>query len=280
MLVFTTIISFVILSMIFVLMQVDSVEEVERVRKACYRPEDAVVPVRTPLPRSMLRGVEPDLRIINGRVAPPHKYPWAAAVLDSARKNKCGATVVSDSWLLTAAHCCGARELYVIVGTGDITDVTDSQRRRVVSVVRHPQWDQTCGRNDLALLKLDYPLVLDGETAAAAKLPERDYDLKGVPLIAIGWGLTERGVGSRFLREAVVYERTGPCKNMTAPKLQLCVEDISSGEARQAPGDSGSSVIAYIDSTPVIVAVTSFGPPPVISTRTAPYTVWINDTIK
>lgn len=279
---FITIVALVILLSLFVILQINYTESIEEARASCF-PNSFKPVIRPKLPQ-VIAGCESNsnknLRIINGQISEKHKFPWAVLISDETRSFMCGGSVLSESWILTAAHCCtkANSNLYIIAGTNDITDTLESQRRRVARKVIHPQWDKKCGRNDLALLKLDFPLLL-GESVSKICLPDRDYDLSRVPLVAIGWGVTEHGVSSRFLREAVVYERPN-CTNMSSPELQICVEDISGGEARQARGDSGSSLVTYVDKVPVIVGVTAYGPPPVISIRVAKYTSWINDTIK
>ena len=48
------------------------------------------------------------LRIIGGREVQPHKYNFAARLkffVDN-KPNACGGSLISEKWILTAAHCC------------------------------------------------------------------------------------------------------------------------------------------------------------------------------
>ena len=59
---------------------------------------------------------QPDGRIINGTaVTPPHKYPWTVATYYAGcfsdgfcphPAQGCGASIVNEYFVLTAAHCC------------------------------------------------------------------------------------------------------------------------------------------------------------------------------
>ena len=45
-------------------------------------------------------------RIIGGGLASLHKYPWQAYIFNETNGQFiCGAVIISDQWLLSAAHC-------------------------------------------------------------------------------------------------------------------------------------------------------------------------------
>ncbi len=50
-----------------------------------------------------------EVRILNGEDASPLEFPWQASLRSRNRPDFhfCGGTLISDLWVLTAAHCLG-----------------------------------------------------------------------------------------------------------------------------------------------------------------------------
>ena len=47
-------------------------------------------------------------RIVGGDVTEPNEYPWQAAILnktDELNAVLCGGTLITEKWVITAAHC-------------------------------------------------------------------------------------------------------------------------------------------------------------------------------
>ena len=42
--------------------------------------------------------------VINGQNTDPHEYPWQISLRVNGR-HYCGGSLISDKWVLTAAHC-------------------------------------------------------------------------------------------------------------------------------------------------------------------------------
>ena len=52
-------------------------------------------------------------RILGGEPAVPHSWPWAVRFTDRYDEQYCGGTLVTNKWVLTAAHCCENGEMRV-----------------------------------------------------------------------------------------------------------------------------------------------------------------------
>lgn len=108
-------------------------------------------------------------RIIGGQLARQNAWPWFALLMVQRRKSgrflaECGATLISDSHVLTAAHCVleqGKRtiresRLQVRLSEFDMSKRGDGELDVGVSrVFPHPEFNPKTFKNDIALIKLD-----------------------------------------------------------------------------------------------------------------------------
>jgi len=101
-------------------------------------------------------------RIVGGHETEVNEYPWQAALERRGRSEwyfHCGGSVISDQWVLSAAHCTyGQRrqDLKVLLGEHDLTDSeTTSIEMNIAQIINHHQYDKTVNINyDFSLLKL------------------------------------------------------------------------------------------------------------------------------
>jgi len=95
-------------------------------------------------------------RIVGGEEAEPHSFPWMAALFVD-EKWFCGGTLISDEWVLTAAHCAsGASSMRVMLGAHNVREASEEGRLELTTTdfFTHPQWSQINLHNDLALVHL------------------------------------------------------------------------------------------------------------------------------
>merc|ERR1712233_134063 len=72
----------------------------------------------------------PGQKILNGEEATPHSFPWQVSItgaLNYDADHYCGASILSPSWVLTAAHC--AEIVYIGTYTGDVVWLGMHDRR-------------------------------------------------------------------------------------------------------------------------------------------------------
>ncbi|XP_067644988.1 collagenase-like [Eurosta solidaginis] len=143
---------------------------------------------------SMVQKVVVSSRITNGQTAAANQFSYQAGLLVYNGENfkLCGGSLISNEWVLTAAHCT-LTAMSVIVYLGSIACFDPSARLRVdkCNIKVHPEFDTETARNDIALIKI--PAVRYSAAIQSVSLPKRvsrypTYVNKAV--VASGWGRT------------------------------------------------------------------------------------------
>ncbi|KAI1693075.1 trypsin domain-containing protein [Ditylenchus destructor] len=210
-------------------------------------------------------------RIYHGKEVPLGKWPWMAAIVhrnDIPYTWHCSGTVISNEYILTAAHCVNEtgfdKNFQVVVGKLDVT-TEKSKRLEIAAHVQHPEYfvDPESGQglkkieNDIAIIKLAIPLEYSN-TIQPICLPssfEEDTSTKKEIAVIAGWGFKDNGrVFTDVLLEGTEYFRD----------LKECQNDGSSTVIMG--GDSGGPIFVKSGLTDdqgrprwMEVGVTSFG---------------------
>ncbi|XP_047396583.1 cathepsin G-like isoform X2 [Sciurus carolinensis] len=95
-------------------------------------------------------------KIIGGREARPHSYPYMAylRVQGSEGRHTCGGFLVREDFVMTAAHCWGSL-INVTLGAHNIQRQERTQQHiSVLRAIRHPDYNPWNIQNDIMLLQL------------------------------------------------------------------------------------------------------------------------------
>jgi secreted trypsin-like serine protease len=230
-------------------------------------------------------------KIIKGRSATFGDRPWQVAILNASIPDPlyahfCSGTLITDQWVVTAAHCVArlqATELTVLTGTSSLN--LGGRKKKVISLVLHGAYDPQTRENDLALLFLDSPTFNVPLQFPSIEVEQQLID--GEEKVKIGgWGNTyDFGVKSLDLMET------------EAPLVppQLCSEPDSHGQSLKATmlcagyedgrtdacdGDSGGPATVRQYGQEFLIGVKSWGDCGApkkygVFTRIAPYVGWI-----
>lgn len=153
--------------------------------------------------------------IVKGQNTLPGQWPWHAAIYHreaTSEDYKCGGTLISNWFVLTAAHCVTtengnvlAKELvFIKLGVHDLKKLRKSstQQHDVIGIFKEPRFSAETLTHDIALLKLGSEAEYDSYVQPAC-LYGGD-SLEGQFGTVIGYGLTEHNVLAMVLRKAVI----------------------------------------------------------------------------
>ncbi|XP_031624690.1 serine protease persephone-like [Contarinia nasturtii] len=277
-------------------------EKISKAKVACSQfsvqfPEDLVDKRLTP-------------RVLGGDVAEEGEFPWMAALfyLDDLRvRFGCGGTVISEYYIMTAAHCTNERPVKVRLGKVSLndtyTDVIRASYYSIENITRHPNYSSVTKKNDIALIRLTKKIYFSNTIRPACLHTDmNDVDTK---LIVTGWGSTDLNrsnshsyqlrkieINTTPLRECNnIYFNSNQLWNLPSFRYgisdgQYCTFDpIEKNDA--CIGDSGGPVQLIDNKDPknvTIVAIVSFGMScgldlPGINTRVAHYISWIESVV-
>lgn len=195
--------------------------------------------------------------IRGGSEASGAEYPFFALIFDSTGFYYCGGSLIKDNVVLTAAHCISPNDLPFRVAIGGDT-FEDGESINVVNTIVHPLYDAT---NNLAY---DFA-ILELESASTAPTVTLNQDTEfpetaGTALKTIGYGVTETGEQSSFLKQVdLVYVEFETCQANNYPGIQEPLHECVDGaDPDEGPcvGDSGGPLL--YEGT-LAIGVLSFG---------------------
>ncbi|CAL1597973.1 unnamed protein product [Knipowitschia caucasica] len=212
-------------------------------------------------------------RVVNGQVCPKGHCPWQALLMEN-HVFSCGAVILSPRWVLTAAHCVFPKPqsvFHVIAGEHDRSILENTeQKRRVVRVLVHPDYNQTTADSDLALLRLVWDLKMNRFVIPVCLPGPRDQlsglvrTLASVRVSTVsGWGrVVQQGQASEVLQRLNVPRvRTLDCRTHTGlniSKNMLCFGFLSGGQD-SCEGDSGGPLVTRYRKTSFLTGIVSWG---------------------
>lgn len=236
----------------------------------------------------------PAAAVTGGRASDPGEWPWQVALRHDGLL-LCGGTLVAPDIVLTAAHCTDAQtDFEVVAGSVDLANPAVGQFRTVVRVDQHEAYDPDSFRNDISLLYLDSPFVLDADVAVVELAgPTETAALGGADAPAVVTGFGAIGdlarVSPRLLEADVHTFADDVCAadyaslNALDGASQICAGlDIGSVDA--CYGDSGGPLVVPVDddrTSWLQVGIVSFGAGcgepgyPTVYTEVAAFADWL-----
>uniref|UniRef100_A0A3Q0S318 Peptidase S1 domain-containing protein n=1 Tax=Amphilophus citrinellus TaxID=61819 RepID=A0A3Q0S318_AMPCI len=249
------------------------------------------------LHNSGMLGGEIKSSIIGGADAPKGKWPWMVSLnmttSDKLKKWRCGGTIVSKDWILTAAHCLdnnpSHHRSFVVVGARDLHKGAE-RYMQVTHFVPHPDY-KALGNgvyiNDIALIKLKKTIDFSKDVNKVSLPSDNDAFGPSSECWITGWGYVKSNVplpDPETLQEAKIsiMDQTA-CKNVYSQLTSemLCAGG-SNGGKDACNGDYGGPLVCRKGTEFVQVGVMSYGSRngcglrPGVYTQVSKYLTFIN----
>ncbi|KAM8910418.1 coagulation factor IXa isoform 3-T6 [Spinachia spinachia] len=214
----------------------------------------------------------PIKRIVGGDVAIPGEIPWQVALMERPSGELfCGGSILSERWVITAAHCLRgeADSFFVRVGEHNIHINEGTEQDHQVSE-RHiyPRYNSSVSlyNHDIALLCLQSPIVFSTTVRPICLGPKAFTEAlvkESSPATVSGWGRTRfLGLRATSLQKVQVpFTDRIKCKVSSAAMItrgMFCAGYHD--EARDAcQGDSGGPHANSVHATWFLTGIVSWG---------------------
>ena len=218
----------------------------------------------------------PGAGVVGGIDAMPHQYPWQVRLYTPANIEEtsfytCGGSIISETFILTAAHCVDGDtfKTYVYFGKHQWNDWNGDWFRQEVAlsgITVHPNY--VFPDYDYALVELPTPLNFS-ESWKVQKicLPESCSDgcAPGTLAYISGWGKLDYHLGTANILQSAFVEiqSNSVCDDAygssTITDRVICAGPLEGGVGT-CQGDSGGPMMTVEDGYFKLCGVTSFGP--------------------
>ncbi|ELK15909.1 Enteropeptidase [Pteropus alecto] len=209
-------------------------------------------------------------KIIGGNNAKEGAWPWITALYYDDQL-LCGASLVSNDWLVSAAHCVYGRNLEpskwkAILGLHMTSNLTSPHvvTRLIDQIVINPHYNKRMKDNDIAMMHLEFKVNYTDYIQPIC-LPEENQLFPAGKICSIaGWGsVVYQGPTVNILQDADVPLLSNEKCQQQMPEYNITKNMVCAGYEEggidSCQGDSGGPLMCQENNRWLLVGVTSFG---------------------
>ncbi|XP_036602610.1 enteropeptidase [Trichosurus vulpecula] len=213
---------------------------------------------------------ETNPKIVGGNDAKEGAWPWMVSLYFNGR-HICGASLINNEWLVTAAHCVYGRNLITsrweaVLGLHSTSNLTNPQTviQLIDQIIINPHYNKRTKDSDIALMHLESKVNYTDYIQPIC-LPEASQVFPdGMDCFIAGWGTIKyQGSVATILQEAQVPLISNEKCQQQMPEYNITENMICGGYEEggidSCQGDSGGPLMCQEDSRWFLAGVTSFG---------------------
>ena len=213
-------------------------------------------------------------RIVGGHTSDFGDHPWQAAIMRKTRNRwlmQCGGVLISDRFVLTAAHCFVSRHIPLQIRLGEWDWSKESEKIKhetyeIQDVVLHPDFTRIDYKNDLALVKLNEKVKFKPYILPVC-LPTLNDSFIGMKATVTGWGWVDSKATtkSELQETSVEVISVEVCQKWYKSQSRnvfyeanLCA-GFENGGHDSCQGDSGGPLVVTKNERATLIGIVSWG---------------------
>uniref|UniRef100_A0A3B5LN91 trypsin n=1 Tax=Xiphophorus couchianus TaxID=32473 RepID=A0A3B5LN91_9TELE len=213
--------------------------------------------------------------IINGKKVPDRLMLYVASVQNNKGQHMCGGFLISEDFVVTAAHC----DKLVVLGTHNLEKVDDGTMRYNVTRCKHPDFNSVASGNDIMLLKLSKKVQLNNKVQPI-QIPKGEMKVKDkAKCRVVGWGYTRAGgkVSNVLEMAEVTLTNRKECAYVSKSiSAKCCITDKTYQALLSSQGDSGGPLVCGATAAGIVSFNRECDPNiPNVYTDVSKYVSWI-----